>query len=76
MQLSFCLLAGEDFNDTEPFEVTIPAWTDLLTVSIPTLDDDINELDEDYIVYLEVIGSVDFSSRHSTTCRIRENDRE
>ena len=75
MQLSYCLLAGEDFNDTEPFEVTIPARTEPLTVSIPTLDDDINELDEEYIVYLEVIGSVDFS-RHNTTCRIRENDRE
>ena len=74
MHFSYCLLAGEDFNNT-PFEVPISARTAPLTVSIPTIDDDINELDEDYIVFLEVIGSVNIS-RRNTTCRIRENDRK
>jgi len=75
MYFSYCLLAGEDFNNTQPFEVLISARSAPLSVSIPTFDDDINELDEDYIVFLEVIGSVNIS-RLNTTCRIPENDRK
>ena len=75
MYFSYCLLAGEDFNNTQPFEVPVSARSTPLSVSIPTFDDDINELDEDYIVFLEVIGSVNIS-RLNTTCRIRENDRK
>ena len=65
-----------DFNDTQPFVATISAQMATLTVSITTVDDDINELDESYIVLLEVIEPAEQLIRHNTTCRIPENDRK
>ena len=75
--------AGTDFNDTQPFEVTIPAGTAAIMADIPIVDDDINEGTEEFVVVLEVASvttnPVDFSGptqTQTTVCRIPENDRK
>ena len=75
------LHAGEDFNDTEPFEVTIPAGMTAISASIPIVNDDINEAEEIFLVVLEVASNItneiDFTGLTQTTvCRIPENDRK
>jgi len=73
------LHAGMDFNDTQPFEVTIAAGTTVVMASIPIADDDINERAEAFVVVLEAVSNttnpVDFSGRFQTTvCRIPRSD--
>ena len=75
--------AGMDFNDTQPFEVTIPAGTTAIRADIPIVDDDINEGAEEFVVVAEVASvttnPVDFSGptqTQTTVCRIPANDRK
>ena len=77
------LHAGADFNDTEPFEITIEAETTAASGSIPIFDDEINEGAQEFVVVLEVASvttnPVDFSGptqTQTTVCRIPANDRK
>lgn len=79
----FPLYAGMDFNDTQPFEVTIPAGMTTISGDIPIVDDEINEGTEEFVVVLEVASvttnSVDFTGQtqnQTTVCRISANDRK
>ena len=73
------LHAGMDFNDTQPFEVTMAAGTEAVTASIGIVDDEINEAAEDFVVVLEVVSNttnpVEFTIQ-TTICRIPGNDRK
>jgi len=75
----FSLHAGIDFNDTQPFEVTMTAGTEAVTAGIDIVDDEINEAAEDFVVVLEVAGNttnpVEFTIQ-TTICRIPGNDRK
>ena len=77
MYLSFH--AGMDFNDTQPFEVTMAAGTTVVTADIPIVDDEINEAEEEFVVVLEVVSNttnpVEFTTQ-TTVCRIRPSDRK
>ena len=77
MYLSFH--AGMDFNDTQPFEVTMAAGTTVVTADIPIVDDEINEAEEYFVVVLEVVSNttnpVEFTAQ-TTVCRIRPSDRK
>jgi len=75
------LHVGMDFNDIQPFEVTMPAGTTVIRADIPIVDDDINEGAEEFVVVLEVASvttnPVDFTGRTQTTvCRIPASDRK
>ena len=73
------LHAGMDFNDTQPFEVTMAAGTTVVTAGIPIVDDEINEAGEEFVVVLEVVSNitnpVEFTAQ-TTVCRIPQNDRK
>ena len=73
------LNAGMDFNDTQPFEVTMAAGTEVVTAVIPIVDDEINEAAEDFVVVLEVVSNttnpVEFTTQ-TTVCRIPPSDRK
>ncbi len=50
-------------------------------VTIPLIDDNINEGDEVFVVFVELVDAVDdsrvdFSIRNATLCRIGDNDRK
>ena len=69
-----------DFNDTQPFEVTMAAGinqSEVVTANIPILDDEINEAEEEFVVVLEVVSnttnSVEFTTQ-TTVCRISQSD--
>ena len=68
-----------DFNNTQPFEVTMAAGTEAVTADIPIVDDEINEATEDFVVVLEVVSNttnpVEFTIQ-TTICRIPGNDRK
>ena len=68
-----------DFNDTQPFEVTMVAGTTVVTADIPIVNDEINEAEECFVVILEVVSNttnpVDFTTQ-TTVCRIRPSDRK
>jgi len=68
-----------DFNDTQPFEVTMAAGTTVVTAEIPIFNDEINEAEEKFIVVLEVVSNttnpVVFTTQ-TTVCRIPRNDRK
>jgi len=77
------LHAGADFNDTRPFEITIPAQTTAAGGSIPIVDDEINEGVEEFVVILEVASvttnPVNFTGQtqiQTTMCRIPASDRK
>ena len=67
-----------DFNDTQPFEVTMAAGTTVVTANIPIFDDEINEVEEEFVVVLEVVinttNSVELTTQ-ITVCRISQSDR-
>jgi len=72
-----------DFNDTQPFEITIPALTTAADGDIPIFDDEINEGAQEFVVVLEVArvttNPVDFSGStqtQTTVCRIPASDRK
>jgi len=73
------LHAGMDFNDTQPFNVTMEAGTEAVTADIPIVDDEINEATEDFVVVLDVASNttnpVTFTIQ-TTICRIPGNDRK
>ena len=76
------LHAGMDFNDTQPFEVTMSAGinqSEVVTADIPILDDEINEAEEEFVIVLEVVSnttnSVEFTTQ-TTVCRIPPSDRK
>ena len=68
-----------DFNDTQPFEVTLTAGTEVVMAQIPIVDDEINEAAEDFVVVLEVVSNttnpVEFTTQ-TTVCRIPRSDRK
>ena len=67
-----------DFNNTQPFEVTMAAGTEAVTADIPIFDDEINEAAEDFVVVLEVVNTtnpVEFTTQ-TTVCRIPQSDRK
>jgi len=77
------LHAGADFNDTQPFEITIPAQTTAAGGGIHITDDEINEGAQEFVVVLEVASvttnPVDFSGPtqiQTTVCRIPASDRK
>ena len=73
------LHAGMDFNDTQPFEVTMAAGTTVVSAEIPIFNDEINEAEEKFIVVLEVVSNttnpVVFTTQ-TTVCRIPRSDRK
>ena len=73
------LHAGMDFNDTQPFEVTMAAGTEAVIAMIPIVDDEINEAEEEFVVVLSVTGTftnpVEFTTQ-TTVCRIPQSDRK
>ena len=73
------LHAGMDFNDAQPFEVTMRAGTESMMATIPIVDDEINEAEEEFVVVLGVGGTftnpVEFTSQ-TTVCRIPRSDRK
>jgi len=73
------LIAGIDFNDTQPFEVTVAAGSNVVTADIPIFNDEINEAEEMFVVVLEVVSNitnpVEFIM-NTTVCRIPQNDRK
>ena len=70
---------GMDFNDTQPFEVTMAAGTTVVTADIPIVDDEINEAEEEFVVVMEVVSNttnpVEFTTK-TTVCRIPPSDRK
>ena len=68
-----------DFNDTQPFEVTLAAGHEVVTADIPIVDDEINEAEEVFVVVLEVVSNttnrMEFTT-NTTVCRIPANDRK
>ena len=75
------LHAGADFNDTQPFEITVLAQTTATDGNIPIFDDEINEGAQEFVVVLEVASvttnPVNFTGRTQTTvCRIPASDRK
>ena len=77
------LHAGADFNDTQPFEITVLAQTTATDGNIPIFDDEINEGAQEFVVVLEVASvttnPVDYSGStqiQTTVCRIPANDRK
>jgi len=77
------LHAGADFNNTQPFEITIPARTTAAGGSIDITNDEINEGAQEFVVVLEVASvttnPVDFSGStqiQTTVCRIPASDRK
>ena len=73
------LHAGMDFNDAQPFEVTMAAGTEAVIATIPIVDDEINEAEEEFVVVLSVNGTftnpVAFTTQ-TTVCRIPRSDRK
>ena len=73
------LHAGMDFNDAQPFEVTMRAGTEVEMATIPIVDDEINEVEEDFVVVLDVnrtfTNPVVFTTQ-TTVCRIPRSDRK
>ena len=73
------LHAGKDFNETPPFEVTMRAGTEVVTASIPIVNDEINEAAEDFVVVLGVTNDttnrVEYTIQ-TTVCRIPASDRK
>jgi len=68
-----------DFNDTQPFEVTMAAGTTVVTADIPIVDDEITEAEEEFVVVLEVVSNttnqVELTTQ-TTVCRIPQSDRK
>ena len=68
-----------DFNDTQPFQVTMAAGNEAVTANITIVDDEINEVEEEFIVVLEIASDttnpVVFTT-NATVCRIPPNDRK
>ena len=68
-----------DFNDTQPFNITMEAETTVVSAEIPILNDEINEAEEEFVVVLEVVSnttnSVEFTTQ-TTVCRISQSDRK
>ena len=73
------LHAGMDFNDAQPFQVTMRAGTESTMATIPIVDDEINEAEEEFVVVLGVNGTftnpVAFTTQ-TTVCRIPRSDRK
>jgi len=68
-----------DFNNTQPFEVTMAAGYSVVSADIPIFDDEINEAAEDFVIVLEVVSNttnpVEFTTQ-TTVCRIPQSDRK
>ena len=68
-----------DFNDTQLFEVTMTAGNEAVLATIPIVDDEINEAEEEFVVVLGVNGMftnpVVFTTQ-TTICRIPRSDRK
>ena len=68
-----------DFNDTQPFEVTMAAGTTMVTADIPIVNDEINEAEEEFVVILEVVSNttnqVELTTQ-TTVFRIPQSDRK
>ena len=68
-----------DFNDAQPFEVTMAAGTEAVIAMIPIVDDEINEAEEEFVVVLDVnrtfTNPVEFTTQ-TTVCRIPRSDRK
>ena len=66
-----------DFNDTQPFNVTMEAETTVVSAEIPILNDEINEAEEEFVVVLEVVSDTTKSEEFTTNvtvCRIPASD--
>ena len=73
------LHAGMDFNDTQPFNITMEAETTVVSAEIPILNDEINEAEEEFVVVLEVVSDTTNSEEFTTNvtvCRIPASDRK
>ena len=68
-----------DFNDAQPSEVTMIAGSEAVIATIPIVDDEINEAEEEFVVVLGVngmfINPVVFTTQ-TTVCRIPRSDRK
>ncbi len=63
------------------FPVSDSAADQTIDVRMPINEDNINEGDEVFVVFMELVGAVDdsridFSFRNATLCRIGDNDSE
>jgi len=77
--MQWSLHVGMDFNDTQPFEVTMAAGTIVVSAEIPILNDEINEAEEEFVVVLEVVSNTNNSvelTTNVTVCRIPASDRK
>ncbi len=86
--LTIILSLIKDLNDFDPTVLTMtfpadeaPSETIFdLDVPIVIRDDDIDEAEQDFIVYFEVIDSINgnliLSERKAAVCRIADDDRE
>ena len=72
------LHVGKDFNDTVIL-TEIPAAQSQLVQAIQIFDDEINEEQEVFNVFLEVVGNISNAVEYriqTTLCRIRGSDRK
>ena len=73
------LHAGMDFSAAQTIEVTMAEGTEAVIATIPIVDDEINEAEEEFVVVLGVNGTftnpVRFTTQ-TTVCRIPRNDRK
>ena len=75
-------ILGQDYGNSPPVEVVLSGSTrGALRALIPISDDEINELEEGFMVILEVASAVDpalvdLTGRNTALCRIRDNDRK
>ena len=73
-------ILGQDFSNSPPVEIVLSGSArGILSAPIPISDDEINELEEGFIVVLEVASAVDpalvdLSGRNTALFRIRDND--
>ena len=77
--MQWSLHSGMDFNDTQPFEVTMAAGTTVVTADIPIVNDEINEAEEEFVVVLEVASNITNQvelTTQTTVCRIPASDRK
>ena len=68
-----------DFSAAQTIEVTMMAGTEAVIATIPIVDDEINEAEEEFVVVLGVNGTftnpVAFTTQ-ATVCRIPRSDRK
>ncbi len=79
--LTLVSIGIQDFNNTE-ITITFPAGrADIRIIDIGIVDDDINEVEQLFVIFLQVVDAldparVDLSGRFATLGRIIDDDRK